>query len=278
MSCPDGAADALEVDAAVLVEALVLDRDHRLLHHRGDLTRRGSGSGPRCWSAWRACCRRRPRRRSSRPCSYWARFSSEGRSWATAIMIPKIQETNASRASPRTTRAKRSFLSRGRVRPLGSSAAGITIRRRRLNRPPGRGRADSASGGSTFTVPGPPAVSSAAGDSTDSCPSGGPGSASGPGGAAGFASPSAGRRDGDSSCSAGRRGPASPGCGASSSFAGGLSRPESISQTGCVGAIPVTRATVAGADSRLGRGSIAPPARARSHPEELRWTPLIAGR
>ena len=33
----DRAGDALEVDAAVLVEALVLDRDRRLLHHRRDL-------------------------------------------------------------------------------------------------------------------------------------------------------------------------------------------------------------------------------------------------
>ena len=34
-----GAADALVVDAAVLVEALVLDRDRGLLHHRGDVRR-----------------------------------------------------------------------------------------------------------------------------------------------------------------------------------------------------------------------------------------------
>ena len=34
---PDGAGDALVVDAVVLVEAPVLDRDHGLLHHRGDL-------------------------------------------------------------------------------------------------------------------------------------------------------------------------------------------------------------------------------------------------
>ena len=33
------AGDALVVDAAVLVEAAVLDRDNRLLHHRGDLAR-----------------------------------------------------------------------------------------------------------------------------------------------------------------------------------------------------------------------------------------------
>ena len=39
MSWNDGAADALVVDAAVLVEALVLDRDRGLLHHRGDVRR-----------------------------------------------------------------------------------------------------------------------------------------------------------------------------------------------------------------------------------------------
>ena len=32
-----GSADSLEVDAAVLVEALVLDRDHGLLHVGGDV-------------------------------------------------------------------------------------------------------------------------------------------------------------------------------------------------------------------------------------------------
>ena len=35
----DGAGDALVVDAAVLVEAAILDRHDRLLHHRGDLVR-----------------------------------------------------------------------------------------------------------------------------------------------------------------------------------------------------------------------------------------------
>ena len=47
--------------------------------------------------------------------SYCARFSSFGRSWATAIMIPKIQETRASTPRPRITRAARSFFSRGFV-------------------------------------------------------------------------------------------------------------------------------------------------------------------
>src|SRR5688572_16372158 len=46
--------------------------------------------------------------------SNWARLSSEGKSPATAIMIPKIQETNASTERPRKTSAKRSFLSFGR--------------------------------------------------------------------------------------------------------------------------------------------------------------------
>ena len=64
---PHGAGDALEVDPAVLVEALVLDRDHRLLHHRGDLVGGRRTPGPGCWSASPACCRRRRRRPSSRP-------------------------------------------------------------------------------------------------------------------------------------------------------------------------------------------------------------------
>ena len=36
---PDGAQDSVQVDAAVLEEALVLDRDDRLLHQRRDLAR-----------------------------------------------------------------------------------------------------------------------------------------------------------------------------------------------------------------------------------------------
>src|SRR5262245_21498605 len=43
-----------------------------------------------------------------------ARSSSCGRSDATAAMIPKIQETNARMLSPKSTRAMRSFFSRGR--------------------------------------------------------------------------------------------------------------------------------------------------------------------
>ena len=35
--CPDGAHDAVQVDAAVLVEALVLDVDDRVLHPRRDV-------------------------------------------------------------------------------------------------------------------------------------------------------------------------------------------------------------------------------------------------
>ena len=63
--------------------------------------------------------------------SYWARFSSDGRSWATAIMIPKIHETSASSARPMKTRGARSFFSRG----LCGLAPPRGRRRRRLLAP-----------------------------------------------------------------------------------------------------------------------------------------------
>src|SRR5262245_60680160 len=53
-----------------------------------------------------------------------ARSSSWGRSLATAIMIPKIQETKASTDRPKKTRAKRNFLSFGRRR-AGPGPGGV---------------------------------------------------------------------------------------------------------------------------------------------------------
>ncbi len=49
--------------------------------------------------------------------SYWARASRSGRSWATAIITPKTQETIASSPSPIRTSRKRSFLILGRGCP-----------------------------------------------------------------------------------------------------------------------------------------------------------------
>src|SRR3954451_16185941 len=46
---------------------------------------------------------------------YSWRFSREGRSWATAIIIPKTVETQASMPRPATIRARRSLYPRGRV-------------------------------------------------------------------------------------------------------------------------------------------------------------------
>ena len=159
MSWPTARRDALEVDAAVLVEALVLDRDHGLLHHRRDVAPTRRGSGPRCWSASRASSPLVVVDHRVLACSNWARSSSCGRSWATAIMIPKTQETKASTASPRKTSAKRSFRSsrparaglgargaevwrglasgdrRGRRSAVRSKAAAVAVDAHRLGRP-----------------------------------------------------------------------------------------------------------------------------------------------
>ena len=120
------APDALEVDPAVLVEALVLDRDHglldRLRDRRSESTQDAAAGCRSASRAWSRCGRGRP---SSGRCLYCSRFSSAGRSWATDIMIPKTQETSASMMRPRRTSATRSFLSRGRpLRGGGGPGAG----------------------------------------------------------------------------------------------------------------------------------------------------------
>ena len=106
----------------MLVEALVLDRDHRLLHHGGDLVRLDQDPALVVGERGELLAVGVVDDRVLGARSYCARFSSWGRSWATAIMIPKIQETNASAVRPRTTKAKRSLRSRGRVRVLGARA------------------------------------------------------------------------------------------------------------------------------------------------------------
>ncbi len=62
---PEGADDALVVDAAVLVEAAVLDRDRRLRQPRADPRRAGRARGSSRPGSSRAGCRRRRRRTSS---------------------------------------------------------------------------------------------------------------------------------------------------------------------------------------------------------------------
>ena len=59
--------------------------------------------------------------------SYWARFSRPGRSCATAIITPKIQETKASTARPKSTSRVRSFFSFG----FGSRGTRSRLRSRR---------------------------------------------------------------------------------------------------------------------------------------------------
>ena len=112
---PDGAGDPLRIDAAVLVEAPVLDRDRCFRHPRADprRARRPAGCAPR--ESLRAAIRRLHRRTSS------GRF--------------------APRAEPRDRTTTRSCRRRRRRRP-----------RRPWRRPPARARARAAdaSGGAVL--------------------------------------------------------------------------------------------------------------------------------
>ena len=130
---PQRAGDAAQVDAVVGVEAAVLDRDDRLLHHRRDLRRVDrdpalvAGQEPegapvgvdeprRCWNAG---------------------SSSSGRSLATAIIIPNRVEMTAMIPSPKTTSATRHFLTFTRRRGGSCVAAGAAGSPRRERFRPG---------------------------------------------------------------------------------------------------------------------------------------------
>ena len=131
----DGAADALVVDAAVLVEALVLDRDHGLLHHRGDVGRVDQDPALVVGQGGDLLAVDVVDDRVLGALELGAALELRAGRRATAIMIPKIQETKASTERPRKTSAKRSFFSFGRRlggrRRRGGAAAARAGRRRR---------------------------------------------------------------------------------------------------------------------------------------------------
>ena len=138
MSCCSGSGDAEEVDPAVLVEALVLDRDDRLLHRRRDLLGleqdpplvpgQGGQLGPVGGAA--------------RPSSARGRTGRAPRGRAGPARRPSSRRRPRRRppaaASPATTKAMRSFFSRG------FSALADARRPRRLRRPERRSRSQVA--------------------------------------------------------------------------------------------------------------------------------------
>ena len=111
---PEGARHAAHVDAAVLVEALVLGRDDRVLHPRVDPGR--GDDDPRLLAAQdrRAPCGRSMRRRRCSPAVFCCAGSSCGIFAATAVRRPTVKD--AVPRSPRMTRRARSLSLRIRRR------------------------------------------------------------------------------------------------------------------------------------------------------------------
>ena len=111
----------------MLVEALVLDRDDRLLHLRRDLVSRGRSPAPPSRGARRGSCARRPRRCSRSTCWWCAEGSRAGICDAIAETSPSPSAVVPS--TPRTTisRSRRSLRIRRRRRFTGASV--VRLRR-----------------------------------------------------------------------------------------------------------------------------------------------------
>ena len=131
---PQGAADAAQVVALVGVEAAVLDRDDRLLHHaaRSGPRRRTAGAG--CRSAGRS---RRRWRRGSRSCRAAGPPSAAGRRRRPSSSRTRSRPRPARRGPPAA-----------RPRAACGCAPGGAARRRRRRRSRGAGGAAAGAGSS----------------------------------------------------------------------------------------------------------------------------------